>query len=1118
MSSFYDQRQGNINNGYLTIDSSIAGIEPDFNPFEDTGADTQSLDSLSSYIPLHTMNNSRASLSQFEDDDIVAIPGTNTTPLLNNHLRLGSLSGESARSNRTTRNNVWVTAWNRLISMVLRKSNRSIVLPISEETSDINSASKPRYIYPGMPNKSNVTNFISNAKYNGFSFFPIILYEQFKFFFNLYFLLVALSQAIPVLRIGYLSSYVVPLAFVLCVTMSKEAIDDIQRRRRDAEQNNEMYEVLGSPVPVPARLIQVGDLVRLGKGKRIPADMVILQSSEKSGESFIKTDQLDGETDWKLRLAVPACQKSDDQALQKVHVTVDPPNKLIDFFQGKLTFDLANYPLTVDNTLWANTVLASGTAVGCVIYIGKDTRQSMNMSVPTVKTGLLELEINSLSKILCLSVFLLSFGLVVLHGMGKDWYVDVMKYLILFSTIIPVSLRVNLDLGKSVYAYQIEHDKSIEDTIVRTSTIPEDLGRIEYLLSDKTGTLTQNDMELKKLHLGTVSYAGDSMDIVKDYVINSGKQKEAGKSRRDMSQRVYDLISTLALCHNVTPTYEDNELTYQAASPDEIAIVKYTESVGLSLVSRDRTSETLSLNGQHLSYDILQVFPFNSDVKRMGVIVFDQQKQEYWFLQKGADTVMRTIVAHNTWLDEEVSNMAREGLRTLVIGRKKITEAEYEQFKTKYQEASLLMSNRELIMQRIISQFLEQDLELLGLTGVEDKLQDNVKSSIELLRNAGIKIWMLTGDKVETARCVAVSAKLISRGQYVHTVTKLSPTGANAINELEVLKTNKTGCLLIDGESLAVYLKYYKQEFFNIVIHLPAVIACRCTPQQKADVALLIRELTKKRVCCIGDGGNDVNMIQSADVGVGIVGKEGKQASLAADFSITQFCHLTKLLLWHGRNSYKRSAKLAQFVIHRGLIISICQVIFSVSSLFEPLALYQGWLMVGYATLYTMAPVFSMVLDTDVNEKLANLYPELYKELKQGRSLSWLSFFVWCFVSCFQGSAIQLISQFFTYKNETEFKTMVGLSFSALIVNELIMVAIEINTWNKTMMLSEIITFLIYVVSVPWLGDYFNLKYVASVSFLWQVVVILAVSITPIWFLRTLYRRLNPPNYAKVQS
>ncbi|GMF00681.1 unnamed protein product [Ambrosiozyma monospora] len=266
-------------------------------------------------------------------------------------------------------------------------------------------------------------------------------------------------------------------------------------------------------------------------------------------------------------------------------------------------------------------------------------------------------------------------------------------------------------------------------------------------------------MELKKLHLGTVSYAGDTMDLVAGYVADIGEQVKA--SRRDMGTRVRDLVTTMAICHNVTPSYEDGELSYQAASPDEIAIVKFTKSVGLSLVKRDRHSLALyhEASKRTYEYEILQVFPFNSDTKRMGIVVLDKTRDELWFLQKGADTVMMSIVQHNDWLEEETSNMAREGLRTLVVARKKLKSTVYEEFKTKYQEASMSMVNRDQSMAKVISQYLEYDLELLGLTGVEDRLQKDVKSSIEVLRNAGVKIWMLTGDKVETARCVSVSAK-----------------------------------------------------------------------------------------------------------------------------------------------------------------------------------------------------------------------------------------------------------------------------------------------------------------------------------------------------------------------
>jgi phospholipid-translocating ATPase len=950
-------------------------------------------------------------------------------------------------------------------------------------------------------------NIISNAKYTAWSFLPVTLYNEFSFFFNMYFLLVALSQVIPALRIGYLSTYVAPLAFVLVITLGKEAYDDIERRRRDNEANSEEYTVLqfdepgqgargGRPkknmksnharrgslryIPERDRLsdiqeeeeqteaegttqrpswivsevskksrdLKVGDVLKLSKGHRVPADVIILkclsndpaaQRSEhedpsqdesllldhaadagessstlrppvedgaaeggSNGETFIRTDQLDGETDWKLRLASPLSQKLPTEDLARLRVTGGKPDKKVNEFVGTLellssrrdAMSTAAFsqddgvskaaPLSIDNTAWANTVIAShATTLAVIVYTGPQTRSALSTSPSRSKTGLLEYEINSLTKILCFLTLALSIILVALEGFsntkGNIWYVKIMRFLVLFSTIVPISLRVNLDMGKSAYSWFIQRDPGIPGAVVRTSTIPEDLGRIEYLLSDKTGTLTQNEMEMKKIHVGTVSYANDAMDEVSAYVkqgfhlppsadnqalatpstsVSSAANVGATRTRREIGSRVRDVVLALALCHNVTPTTEEDEdgrmvNSYQASSPDEIAIVRWTESVGLRLAYRDRKSiviESTETGRTVVKVRILDIFPFTSEGKRMGIIVqFYERLQpgipsigsgEIWFYQKGADTVMGSIVAANDWLDEETANMAREGLRTLVVGRKRLSATEYQEFFVKYQEASLAISGRESGMQAVVSRYLEHDLELLGVTGVEDKLQKDVKPSLELLRNAGIKIWMLTGDKVETARCVAVSSKLVARGQYIHTVAKLRRKDA-AQENLDLLRSKTDSCLLIDGESLSMYLTHYRTEFISVAVLLPTVVACRCSPTQKAEVAKLIKEYTKKRVCCIGDGGNDVSMIQAADVGVGIVGKEGRQASLAADFSITQFHHLTKLLVWHGRNSYKRSAKLAQFVIHRGLIIAVCQTMYSIALKFEPEGLYK---------------------------------------------------------------------------------------------------------------------------------------------------------------------------------
>lgn len=224
----------------------------------------------------------------------------------------------------------------------------------------------------------------------------------------------------------------------------------------------------------------------------------------------------------------------------------------------------------------------------------------------------------------------------------------------------------------------------------------------------------------------------------------------------------------------VTPVInDDGSITYQASSPDEVAIVKWTDSVGVTLVSRERTRMSIrDPAGVTHSYKILAVFPFTSESKRMGIIVQDERSGDVTFYQKGADAVMAKIVASNDWLDEECDNLAREGLRTLVLGRKKLSSDAYFAFDQAYQQAQVALSDRAQAVNAVIARHLENNLELLALTGVEDKLQQDVKSTLELLRNAGLKIWMLTGDKLETARVISLSSKLVARGQYIHTMSK----------------------------------------------------------------------------------------------------------------------------------------------------------------------------------------------------------------------------------------------------------------------------------------------------------------------------------------------------------
>ncbi|XP_074644613.1 putative phospholipid-transporting ATPase IIB isoform X2 [Tubulanus polymorphus] len=1014
---------------------------------------------------------------------------------------------------------------------------------------------KSRLVSVGLhpPNEEKFpANIIRNQKYSVITFIPVVLFEQFKFFLNFYFLLMALSQFIPEVRVGYLYTYWGPLGFVIFVTMLREMIDDIRRFKRDKEVNSQQYKKLtkNGVVMIPSSKIKVSDVIIVEKDQRVPADMVLLRTTEKNGSCFVRTDQLDGETDWKLKMAISAIQNlNSDSDIWTIagQIYAEKPQKDIHSFIG--TFNRTDTiasdnecSLSLENVLWANTVVASGTALCAVIYTGTETRSVMNTSQPKTKVGLFDREINNFSKLLFVSVLCLSAVMIIIKGFTGPWYIYLCRFVLLFSYIIPLSLIVNLDMGKAVYSWFIQRDDRIPGTVARNTTIPEELGRIHYLLSDKTGTLTQNEMVFRRLHLGTVSFTSETMDEVMDHLKLSytpvtdpkaGTTPSRGistpKVRRTVVSRVSEAVKAIALCHNVTPVYEEDEeggndseieadqqnqkrVTYQASSPDEVALVAWAGSVGLTLMKRDLGTMWLQdPNKMVHQYHILQIFPFTSERKRMGIIVKEDSTGEITFFMKGADVVMTTIVQYNDWLEEETGNMAREGLRTLVVAKKILTEEQYADFENRYHQAKMSIQDRSMRVTSVIES-LERDLELLCLTGVEDKLQENVRPTLEMLRNAGIRVWMLTGDKLETATCIAKSSRLVSKMQGIHTFKTVTNRN-EAHSELNSFRRKQDCALVVTGESLDVCLKYYEHEFVELACQCPAVVVCRCSPTQKADIVKLLKLHTNKSTCSVGDGGNDVSMIQAADVGIGIVGKEGKQASLAADYSINQFSYVGRLLIVHGRDSYKRSASLSQFVIHRGLIISTMQAIFSSVFYFVSISLFPGFLMVGYATIFTMFPVFSLVLDKDVSAEIALTYPELYKDLTKGRSMNYKTFFLWVLISIYQGG-ILMYGALLLF--EYEFIHVVAISFTAVILTELLMVALTIRTWHYLMIIAEVFSLGIYIAALAIFRDFFDARFLRTLDFIWKVATITAVSCIPLYILKYLRKKFSPPSYSKL--
>ena len=1018
------------------------------------------------------------------------------------------------------------------------------------------------------------SNKEENHKYSAIFFIPIVLFNQFKQFGNFFYLLLSISQFFSVLKVGFLITYISPLSIVVGFSMIKELYDDIKRRIQDKRTNSTLITTLYlsqennkkiQRIEKKASDLKIGDIIELSKDCRVPADLIVLKTFNDSedNQAFIRTDQLDGETDWKLRKAPGITQTLSDRDIVNVngYIEYEPPSKLIYNFEGVLKFQseqgiIQKEPLNLENTMWASTVVASEKIIGIVIYTGKETRAQMNSSSPKYKLGILDKELNRTNIYLFVIMFILSLVLIILKGFNIFIFI---KYIILFCAIVPIALRVNLDVSKTWFSFVISTDKkNIPGTIARNSTIPEELGRISYIFSDKTGTLTKNEMIFKNIALESdifgVEDFKDLSDIIldecniydaplldvininnkeinnnnniinenveKDYIINTNTNINTNnnmklinkKRRRERSKIIRDVITAMVLCNNVTPT--DNG--FQASSPDEIALVKFASS--LNMVLSHRTDKTIQLKDAANNiedFDILANFPFSSDTKRMGIILKNKKYGHIIFYLKGAENVMMKFVKKEYigFISENAENLAVKGLRTLVLTQKILTQNEYDKWESEYLDACASMEHRKEKIAEVISK-LENNLDFLCVTGVEDLLQDDVQTTIDNLRNAGMKIWMLTGDKVETATCISISAGIKDKKQKIFTIKYDNLKDDNDINnfnnginkeEDEQLiidsRVNKLRQLfeeynnkiqtephlfIIDGDSLDLALKYLETEFFTTSMQALSVVCCRCSPTQKRIIVKTIKKYTEARTAAVGDGGNDVAMIQEADVGIGIEGKEGLQASLAADYSIKEFKILSILLLWWGRLAYKNTSTVANFVIHRGLIISFNQFIFCCVFYYNAVPLYNGMLSLGYSTIFTALPSITLLLDQDVKIESVLKFPSLYKVLLKGRELNLKSFLWWLFKSIFQSSII-MFGSLLVFKN-TIFLNIVTFTFTGLIYLEILNVYMEINKYHWFMVVALVATFAVYTLCIFLMRNIFDTSAMDFLSLLYILI------------------------------
>ncbi|XP_021717049.1 phospholipid-transporting ATPase 2-like [Chenopodium quinoa] len=928
-------------------------------------------------------------------------------------------------------------------------------------------------------------NRVSNRKYTLLNFLPKNLLEQFSRFMNQYFLLIACLQLWPLITPVNPASTWGPLIFIFAVSATKEAWDDYNRFLSDKNANEKEVWVVRNGIRkhIQSQDIHVGNLVWLCENDEVPCDLVLLGSSDPQGTCYVETAALDGETDLKRRVIPSACMGIDFELLQKIKGVIECPNpdKDIMRFDANLRLfppfiDNDLCPLTIDNTILQSCYLRNTEwACGVAVYTGNETKLGMSRGIPEPKLTAVDAMIDKLTG----AIFVFQIVVVTVLGVAgnvwkdsearKQWYVLYpkespwyelliipLRFELLCSIMIPISIKVSLDLVKSLYAKFIDWDLEMFDqetgvpSHAANTAISEDLGQVEYILTDKTGTLTENKMVFKKCCIGGVFYGSENGDALKDAALLDAVSSGSSDIIRS--------LTVMAICNTVIPTKSKRgDVVYKSQSQDEEALVHAAAQLHMVLINKAANVLEINCNGSLIQYELLDVLEFTSDRKRMSVVVRDYQNGKIMLLSKGADEAIFPCAntgQHIRTFTEAVEHYAQLGLRTLCLAYRELKEDEYREWSLMFKEASSTLVDREWRIAEVC-QLIEHDLEILAVTAIEDRLQNGVPETIETLRKAGINFWMLTGDKQGTAIQIALSCNFVSpepKGQLLLIDGK---TADEVRSNLErVLRTmrittaeTKDVAFVIDGWALEIALKHNKKEFSELAILSRTAICCRVTPSQKAQLVQLLKSCDYKTLA-IGDGGNDVRMIQQADIGVGISGREGLQAARAADYSIGRFQYLKRLILVHGRYSYNRTAFLSQYSFYKSLIICFIQIFYSFVSGISGTSLFNSVSLMAYNVFYTSVPVLVSVLDKDLNERTVMQHPQILFYCQAGRVLNPSTFAGWFGRSLFHAIVVFIISlnAYAGEKSETEQVAMVALS--GCIWLQAFVVALETNSFT----------------------------------------------------------------------
>jgi phospholipid-transporting ATPase len=974
----------------------------------------------------------------------------------------------------------------------------------------------PRIIHLNDPasNSANryIDNHVSTAKYNVATFLPKFLLEQFSKYANLFFLFTSIIQQIPNVSPTNRWTTIGPLTVVLIVSAIREFVEDLKRHGQDRELNRSAAQVMVGTEFVHKRWvdIKVGDTVRVASEEAFPADLLLISSSEPEGLCYIETANLDGETNLKIKQALPETAHLVNPAeLSRMpgKLKSEQPNNSLYTFEATLTIDtgagMRELPLSPDQLLLRGAQLRNTQWIyGIVVFTGHETKLMRNATSTPIKITAVEKMVNIqivfLFTILIVLAVVSSAGYLILNTIKGSqlsyldisstskvggFFLNLLTFWILYSNLVPISLFVTVELCKYVQAQLISADLdmyyNVTDTAAncRTSSLVEELGQIEYIFSDKTGTLTRNQMEFRQVSIAGIAYSEVVPEDNKGHYVDGEefgvfdfstlKQNLVEHPSRDI---MHHFLTLLATCHTVIPERngeKPGEIKYQAASPDEGALVQGACDLGYKFVARRPKSVSIEVRGQEHEFTLLNICEFNSTRKRMSTI-FRCPDGRIRLYCKGADTVILERLRQGTPNIERtlqhLEEYATDGLRTLCLAYREIPESEYREWSAVFEKAATTINNRADELDKA-AELIERDLTLLGASAIEDRLQEGVPETIATLQQAGIKVWVLTGDRQETAINIGMSCKLISEEMVliiINEETKEATREALA-RRLHACRSTPQAepevfALVIDGKSLGFALeKDLEREFLDLAVLCKAVVCCRVSPLQKALVVKLVKKHLKAILLAIGDGANDVSMIQAAHVGIGISGMEGLQAARSADIAIGQFRFLRKLLLVHGAWSYQRLSKLILFSFYKNIALYMTQFWYAFSNGFSGQVIYESWTISLYNVLFTVLPPIVMgVFDQFISARLLDRYPQLYMLGQQGRFFNRSTFWSWVANGFYHSLIIYLAGVAIFWNDGIESDGIVGghwvwgtTLYTAVLATVLGKAALITNLWTK---------------------------------------------------------------------